>query len=95
MGVEAVYTTRDVRKNKTRQQQEDWEKQQNGHPAGYGTAETICAGCRDLSMSGLATSADPPIEGCHGLWSKNPVKVGDHLKTIRTDGRAPMGENIA
>lgn len=41
---------------------EDWEKQQNGHPAGYGTAETICAESRDLLISGLATSADPPMK---------------------------------
>ena len=47
----------------TRQQQEGWEKQQNGHPAGYGTAETICAGSRDPSGSGLATNADPPTRG--------------------------------
>ena len=62
MRVEAVYTTRDVRKNKTRQQQEDWGKQQNGHPDGYGTAETICAGSWDLLISGLATSADAPMK---------------------------------
>ena len=29
---------------------------------------------------------------CHVLGSKQPVKVGDHLKTIRTDGRVPRGE---
>ena len=67
----------------------------NGHRAGYGTAETICAGNRDPSSSGLATTADSPTGGCHSLGSKHQVKVGDHLKTIETDGRAPRGENIA
>ena len=60
----------------------NWEKQQNGHPAGYGTAETICAGGRDPWSSGLATTADPSTGGCHGSGSKHPVTVGDHMKTI-------------
>ena len=72
-------------------QQEEREKQQNGHPAGYGTAETICAGSRYPSSSRQATTADPPTEGCHVLGSKHSVKLGDHLMTIDTDGRAPRG----
>lgn len=35
----------------------------------------ICAGSRDLSSSGLATTADPPTGGCHGTGLKHPVKV--------------------
>ena len=39
VGCRGAHTTRDVRKNT----QDNNKKQQNGHPAGYGTAETICA----------------------------------------------------
>ena len=46
---------------------------------------------RDPSSSGLATTADPPTGGCHGLGLKHSVKLGDHLMTIETDGRAPRG----
>ena len=66
-------------------------KQQRGHHAGYGTAEKICAGSRDPSSSGLATTADPPTGGCHGQGSKHPKKVGDHLKTIGTGRRVLRG----
>ena len=55
--MEASHTTRDVRKN-MQDNKKDWEKQRNGHPAGYGRAETICAGSRDPPSSGLATTAD-------------------------------------
>ena len=74
--VEAAHTIRDVRKNKQDPQQEDWGKQQNGHPVGYGTVKTICAGSRDPSSSGLATIVDLPTRGCHALGSKHTVKVG-------------------
>ena len=90
--MEAAHTTRDVRKNT-----------QGNNKTGRSSrtvimldmTPTICAGSRDRSSSGLATTADPPTGGCHGLGSKHPVKVGDHLKTIGTGGRAPRGENIA
>ena len=55
------------------------EKQQNGHSAGEDTAETTCAGSRDPLSSGLATTADPPTGGCHGLGLKLSVKAGDNL----------------
>ena len=51
----------------------------------------VLAENRDPSSSGLTTSAEPPTGGCHGLWSKHSVKLGDHLMTIETDGRAPRG----
>ena len=92
--MEAAHTTRDVRKN-MQDNKKDWEKQRNGHPAGYGRAETICAGSRDRSSSGLATTVDLPTGGCHGLGWKHPVKVEDHLKTIGTGGRAPRGEKYS
>ena len=56
--------------------------QPRSHTAGYGTAEMIYAGSQDPSSSG---PADPRTEGCHGLGSKLPVKVGDHVMTIGTD----------
>ena len=62
---------------------------------GEADQRTICAGSRDPSRSGLAITVDPPTGGCHGLGSKHPVKVGHHLKTIITDGRAPRGEKYS
>ena len=92
--MKAAHTARDVRKN-TKDNKKDWEKQQNGHHSGSGTADTICAGSRNRSSSGLATTADLPTGGCHGLGSKYPVNVGDHLKTIGTGGQAPRGEKYS
>ena len=75
-----LFTRLGVSERTPKQQQKDREKQQNGHPVGSGTAETICDGSRKASSSGLATTANSPTGGCHGLGSKHPVKVGDLLK---------------
>ena len=45
------------------------------HLAEYRSAETICAGSRDPSSSGLAVTADVPSGGCHGLRLKYPVTI--------------------
>lgn len=45
---------------------------------------------RDGSRSKLATIADPLIRRYHGATSKQPVKIGDHPKTIGTDRRAQV-----
>ena len=53
--------TRAVRKNT---------QDNNEKTAGYGTAETICAGRCDPTSSKLATTADPSTGRCRGLGSK-------------------------
>lgn len=35
--------------------------------------------------SGLANTTDPSTGGCRGQGLKDPLKVGDHLKTMETD----------
>lgn len=45
---------------------------------------------RDGSKSKLATTADPLIRRYHGATSKQPVRIGDHPKTIGTDRRTQV-----
>lgn len=51
---------------------------------------TVRSYCCIYGIVSKATTADPLMRRYHGATSKQPVKIGDHPKTIGTDRRAQV-----